>query len=352
MQNPEASKTRPYPLLDWLRYVLASIVVLSHEGVPFPGPINGSLAVAVFLSLSGWLIGSILIASDQNDLPQFFYNRATRIWTPYFAAIALLYGVAALREGVDSSWFKYLYYDVTFTHYTYVRLPKDLVSMPLDGTASHFWSITIEEQFYLIAPLIVLFAVKGRSAVTWLFLTLVLMAFNSVFAPITAGVCAAILNRHGDIAATLMRRSWAALVALMAFVCLFLWDNEPWRSVFAVSVVIALSSPGRRGRVGKFVGGISYPLYLNHWIGVFAINAFTRYVVQLPHIVHITAAYFASVAAACAAWFVIDRQVMLLRDGLYTSARGKSLGFAAYALVGIGLAGGAALYLGGHRGML
>ena len=349
MLNPEASKLKSYPLLDWLRYLLASVVVLGHQGFQFPEPINGSLAVAVFLALSGWLIGGILITSSQKDLPRFFYNRATRIWAPYFAAVTILYCVAATREGIGTDWFRYLYYDTTFTHYTFVRLPIDLVSMPLGGTATHFWSISVEEQFYLIAPLIMLFVARGKSIAAWLVITLVLMLNNSVFAPIAAGVCAAILNRDWDIAATLASRRWAALVATIAFAGLLFWNIEPWRSVFAVSLVIALTAPGRRGGLGLFAGGISYPLYLNHWMGAFVVNALSRYIIELPHALHVAASYVASVVAACIAWFTIDRQVMTWRDRLYTPTRGRALGFGAYALVSIGIAGGTALYLSGYR---
>lgn len=349
MLNPEASKLRSYPLFDWLRYLLASVVVLGHQGLTFPEPINGSLAVAVFLALSGWLIGGILIKSNRGDLSRFFYNRATRIWAPYFAAVTALYGVAAIRQGVDINWLKYLFYDVTFTHYTFIRLPFDISSMPLKGTATHFWSISVEEQFYLLAPLLLLFLRWGRPPIVWLLITLLLMSVNSVFAPIAAGVCAAILNRDWGIAATPARRRWAALVAAAAFAGLFLWNTEPWRSVFAISLVVALTSPGRRGRLGLFAGGISYPLYLNHWMGAFVVNALSRYVTQLPYAVHVAASYVVSVAAACIAWIMIDRPVMTLRNRLYTPTRGRVLGIGAYALVGIGVAGGTALYLGGYR---
>lgn len=51
--NPEAEKLKIYPLFDWLRFILASVVVLYHVGVKFPRPLTGSLAVEVFFALSG-----------------------------------------------------------------------------------------------------------------------------------------------------------------------------------------------------------------------------------------------------------------------------------------------------------
>ena len=141
--NPEAEKLQDFPLLDWLRFVLASTVLLTHEGIKY-GPVNGGLAVAVFLALSGWLIGGILFKSDRGDLPRFFYNRATRIWAPYLTAIILLYGAAAAREGIDGNWLKYLFYDVTFTHYNFAEFPRASLEMPLKGTGNAFWSLSVE----------------------------------------------------------------------------------------------------------------------------------------------------------------------------------------------------------------
>lgn len=134
--NPEARKIASYPLFDGLRFVLASVVVLVHADVHFPAPIDGNLAVRVFLALSGWLIGGILLETQRSELPRFFYNRATRIWCPYFATMILLYATAALFRGIDLNWFKYLFYDATFTHYTWTVFPRASAEMPLQGTAT------------------------------------------------------------------------------------------------------------------------------------------------------------------------------------------------------------------------
>jgi peptidoglycan/LPS O-acetylase OafA/YrhL len=149
------------PALDWLRFVLASIVLLDHAGWDIPGPITGQLAVWVFLALSGWLIGGILLRTPVEELPRFYFNRAIRIWIPYGCAIFMLYAVAAAKEGIDFNWWKYLFYDVSFTHYNFTVFPQADAEMPLDGTGNNFWSISVEEQFYLIAPLLLCFVGLG-----------------------------------------------------------------------------------------------------------------------------------------------------------------------------------------------
>src|SRR6266508_6836356 len=84
--NPEAAKLSSYPLFDWLRFVLASAVVLGHTKIITWSP-AGNLSVQVFFALSGWLIGGILLETKRDELPRFFFNRTTRIWLPYFFAI-------------------------------------------------------------------------------------------------------------------------------------------------------------------------------------------------------------------------------------------------------------------------
>ena len=137
-----------FPYFDWLRFVLASAVALFHERI-IPWEQASNFAVQVFFALSGWLIGGILLRSDRSALPRFYFNRATRIWIPYVVAVAVLYLLAAAREPVTSAFFQFLAFDLTFTHNYFIDIvPSVVATMPLKGTGNHFWSISVEEQFY------------------------------------------------------------------------------------------------------------------------------------------------------------------------------------------------------------
>jgi peptidoglycan/LPS O-acetylase OafA/YrhL len=186
-----------FPLFDWLRFALASAVALTHEGV-IPWDTAANLAVQIFFALSGWLIGGILLRTDVQHLPRFYFNRATRIWIPYLFAVAALYLLAALREPVTASTFRYLAYDLTFTHNWFVTAAL-MPSMPLQGTGAHFWSIAVEEQFYLAAPLLILLTPFGRSVLAWAAIAAFVALAHSWFGSISFGVLAAVARRRfGD----------------------------------------------------------------------------------------------------------------------------------------------------------
>lgn len=353
--NSEAEKIQSYPWFDWLRFVLASIVVLGHAGFQFAPFLTGKLAVSVFFALSGWLIGGILLRTEFSELPSFYFNRATRIWIPYGVAIILLYGVAALREGVNFFWVKYLVMDVTFTHQLFTFFPVAGFEMPLKGSGNQFWSLAVEEQFYLLAPLVMLFAPRGKSLAAWLPITIVTVLIGSRAGLIAVGVFAALLQRDYKI----VERPWVRALALMlvaaSAVALSLrWGNWDWYSgpVFAVAMVVFLAVPGPRSKVARFFGGLSFPLYLNHWLGLAFIHGTAKHLglLGLPGLSFIR--YLAAVVLTVPLYWFVDRQVLRERNTWFSPALGWLLGKAAYMLVIAGIILGIVLYHYGPHGVV
>ncbi|WP_420381927.1 acyltransferase family protein [Novosphingobium sp.] len=345
--NPESAKLASFPAFDWLRIVLASVVVLGHEGVTFPGPIDGQLAVEVFFALSGWLIGGILLETDRAELPRFFFNRATRIWIPYAAAVALLYGFAAVYEGVDMFWVKYLFFDTTFTHQIFTHFPRAGHEMPLAGSGNQFWSISVEEQFYLVAPIVILLPF-GRKILPWVAIAVLLLVGGVLGTPIAFGVIAAILKRSfGDWQIKPRTRMAVAAVTLAIFGILFMHDDSGLRALFAIGLVLTLAVPGKRNTIPVFLGGISYPVYLNHWVGAFVAHGVTRHLVHASegnpasNALYVAIAYPFSLIIGAIAYFLIDRQVLARRQFWFKPRRGILCGATAYILVISGLIGGA-----------
>lgn len=351
--NPEVGKVQSYPWFDWLRFLLASIVVLGHAGFTFATFITGGLAVSVFFSLSGWLIGGILLRTNISELPRFFFNRSTRIWIPYFVAVILLYGVAAMREGINFFWLKYLVMDVTFTHQLFTFFPVAKYEMPLDGSGNQFWSLAVEEQFYLVAPLIMLFVPKGKTLAIWLLISVIALLFNSHAAPISLGVCAAILHRDYEIANKLWVRFLAMCLMIGSAIALSKqFGLNYFTPLFSVAVVVFLAAPGPRNKVAFFLGGLSFPLYLNHWIGLFLIHGSAKHLglLELPSLPFI--AYLTAVATTIPLYLFIDRQVLNRRNEWFTTELGYRIGLIAYFLVVTGIVVGILLHQYGPHGVI
>ena len=355
LPNPEAEKVQGCPWFDWLRFVLASVVVLDHAGFKFAPFLTGNLAVSVFFALSGWLIGGILLRTETQELPRFFFNRATRIWIPYFLAIILLYGAAALREGVSFFWLKYLVMDVTFTHQLFALFPVAHFEMPLQGSGNQFWSLAVEEQFYLLSPLVMLFMPKGKTLFVWLLIGMGSLLLSEDSGPIALGVIASIMQRDFAIA----QRAWVRLLALiliagsaLALSIPFGHNSRYFESFFSVAVVVLLAVPGGRSKLALFLGGLSFPLYLNHWLGMVLMHSLAKYfgmldLPGLPFIIYLTAVVF-----TIPIFWLVDRQVLKRRNDWFSPKLGRGMGVLAYVMVTIGLILGILMYQYGPRGVV
>jgi peptidoglycan/LPS O-acetylase OafA/YrhL len=90
---------------------------------------------------------------------------------------------------------------------------------------------------------------------------------------------------------------------------------------------------------------MSYPLYLNHWIGVFAANALlTPFGMRGSDAGHVLSSSL-NIAIAVALYWYIDRRLLQQRSGWYTRQRGLFVTRTAYLMVGLGLSVGGALLL-------
>lgn len=155
-KGTENQKIKLYGL-DHLRSFAIAFVFLFHYGRLFPHPdwtntISkfGWTGVDLFFVLSGFLIASQLFATiAKNEIisfKTFFIKRFFRIIPLYLFTLTLyfLFPIVREREALAPLW-KYL----TFTH----NIGLDLRSQ---GTFSHAWSLCIEEQFYLLLPIILI----------------------------------------------------------------------------------------------------------------------------------------------------------------------------------------------------
>jgi peptidoglycan/LPS O-acetylase OafA/YrhL len=337
-----------YPAFDYLRLLLAVTVAASHGGF-MSWSESGGYAVQVFFALSGWLIGGILLRSKPKDLPRFYFNRAVRIWIPYFVAIILLMAASLLKEKITAKWLEIFFYDSTFA-YNFFGPPQLALhrnAMPLMATGNHFWSICSEEQFYLLAPFLITMLPRrlGNRAWFWSLLSLVALAcpYWGFFASISLGVLMSVSRATLGDWQTMPRARWLlGLFATSSFIATFM-NLVAYRvaaPISAISIVLFLAQPGGPSSVASFVGGISFPMYLNAWIGGFAANSvFGKFGQRGTWFCRFSGIVFALLVASIL-YLLIDRTIRKARESYFSEFRGKVLASVGFGLVIIGITGG------------
>ncbi|SFS03896.1 Peptidoglycan/LPS O-acetylase OafA/YrhL, contains acyltransferase and SGNH-hydrolase domains [Granulicella pectinivorans] len=156
------------PALDGLRGCAVLAVMCYHlgGGVQSHNPVvhlagvatrYGFAGVQLFFVLSGFLITGILWDSKGSAFwwRNFFMRRALRIFPLYYASLLLNLIVSALSGlgwiALSSLWIFALYLQ-NFQFPGHLRELADHLSLPL----AHYWSLAVEEQFYLIWPLVLM----------------------------------------------------------------------------------------------------------------------------------------------------------------------------------------------------
>jgi peptidoglycan/LPS O-acetylase OafA/YrhL len=302
------------PALDGLRAVAVVLVVLFHGGV---GALHGGyIGVSIFFTLSGYLITTLLLRElDRTGTITLgrFYARRVRRLLP--ASLACLTGVTVLAALGRFDAFPTVRRDLLGSLLqveNWVKLAggasyADLTNATLGRIAplEHYWSLAIEEQFYWIWPLALLWlarrrrdAAAHRRVLTWV------AVVTAAAAPVVAHVWGpnaaywATPARVGEImvgallAALLVERPvvpgaarWAAIpaAAVLGWAAVT-WPagSGPayagWLPALAVATAVLLWSlqvdgPARQVlslRPLVALGGISYGVYLYHW-PVFAV---------------------------------------------------------------------------------
>ena len=334
-----------YPAFDYLRISLASIVVVWHSGLEIWRAAD--YAVQIFFALSGWLIGGILLRSTPSKLPRFYFHRAARIWIPFFVAIGLLALASLLKGPATATLAKMFFYDATFTfNFFGVPLVETYAAseIPLGNTGIHFWSICAEEQFYLFAPFLItlLPGGVGRKPFFWLFISIVAIScpYWKNFGAISVGVLAAVTTyEFGEWHAVKKIKIGLAVVFALVLGATY-FELIPYRigaPISAIALVLSCAWRGKPSRLGVFLGGISYPMYLNHWIGWFIANALFAKIGLRGTIYNTMASLAFATIIAAVAYICVDRVVKNHRDKYFTPARGKATALCGFTLLIIGM---------------
>jgi peptidoglycan/LPS O-acetylase OafA/YrhL len=165
MPRPAGSEMKYVPGLDGMRAIAVAAIVGYHLGAPWlPG---GLLGVGVFFTLSGYLITTILLTTwDRRgdlDLRNFWLRRARRLLPALIMVLIVVLvatpvldhevlperGIEALAALIAVSNWNALASDVS-----------DVQPFNSPGPLDHLWSLAVEEQFYLLWPLLLLLLFK------------------------------------------------------------------------------------------------------------------------------------------------------------------------------------------------
>jgi peptidoglycan/LPS O-acetylase OafA/YrhL len=151
------------PGLDFLRLTAVFLVIGYHAGLnPDNGPewLNGNVGVEIFFVLSGFLITRILLDEHARhgrlDLMAFYQRRFARLMPVFYVYVLLCVVVVHLRH-------KELPWGVVWSSLLYVVNYYQGLNDAPTHVLSHCWSLAVEEQFYVLWPLVLAWSLKpGR----------------------------------------------------------------------------------------------------------------------------------------------------------------------------------------------
>lgn len=342
MRLPESAvkdASRHYiPTLDGWRAVAILLVIFHHDSlhtfaslhkighvITFGVFTYGYVGVDVFFAISGLLICTLLLNEEQKsgriDLRAFYIRRAFRIIPPALSYLAVLAILGACRSipvrPVD--WWGALLFFRNYTH------PAGF----LGYYTNHYWSLSLEEHFYLFLPFFIVFC-RNRRALILLGLGTGLVAANAVvarlnlfpslFLPYTDFRLGALLLPSGLAVALhkgdLRRRIARTMrpeVIVLATVVILIWQPVilPFFMPFMVASTVLRheswvaklleSSPAR------FVGKRSYSLYL--WQQLFMTAHFGSQT-DFPILQHWPLSVVCTFACACISYRWIEQPFM------------------------------------------
>jgi peptidoglycan/LPS O-acetylase OafA/YrhL len=299
------------PALDGIRAIAVLSVFIYHLQAPWLR--GGFLGVDIFFVLSGYLITGLLVAehaaTGRISVPRFLARRARRLLP---AVLLLLLSVAFavytfkpvtewMARGEDLRWA--LFYGANWHQ---IATSQDYFARWISASPlRHLWSIAIEEQFYIVWPVLMMLGLAARAR-RWLLPAIVTGAIASAAAmlwlynpasptrayvgtdtrvqELLVGAALAIAMHRHRARMTVVTRTRAAVAALgfcgVLLALIALPDSSPlyYRGgalliSLAVAGTIWLVEVMPRGVLGRvlgqgvltWIGRISYGLYLWHW---------------------------------------------------------------------------------------
>lgn len=293
--------------LNGIRAIAALTVVLSHILLQLQpssteitiGHALGSYGVTMFFTLSGFLITYLLLKEKKTfgtiSIKEFYIRRLLRVWPLYYFYILLVVVIMLAGSGVLPSGIWY-----------YLFLAANIVS--LQGVAppllEHYWSLGVEEQFYLFWPWLVKYASPLKTISAFLLLFILIKGalriwmpdsivywfmFSSRFDCMAIGALFAILVNAGKNTFLLFcfnkisqLISWSILLlgAAGKFQLLGFLDHDIFSVASAIIILnVAFNNKSLltlEHKLLNFLGRISYGIYVYHILVVYLLSLFLK----------------------------------------------------------------------------
>jgi peptidoglycan/LPS O-acetylase OafA/YrhL len=323
-----------------MRAIAVAFVCVSHLIGGPSAPLDlGNVGVRVFFALSGFLITTLLLTewerSGTINLPRFYFRRALRIFPAYYTYLAVIALAGVL--GVIQLHRTDLLYGLTYTVNYFMPSTSAFVQ--------HAWSLAVEEQFYLLWPVILLVLGPRRGlqlALVYIFCAPIIRVlvhesladplkgtiryrFETVADAIAAGcVLAGYRGRLWAIGwyQRFLTSAWCWLAPAGVLALSFIHANA-FQAIVGVSITnvlivatidrvmrIPTDAAGRvlNTRLFTATGVLSYSLYL--WQQPFLASHQIAWWTALPMSIGL------AVLAALASYFLIERPFLALRQAI------------------------------------
>jgi len=329
--------------------------------------------VSLFFVLSGFLITGILYdtRNDERYFKNFYARRSLRIFPIFYLVLALC---VALTPILHFSWqwghLSFLFYLGNFfanrnwSLYVLESPTHPLLSINL----AHFWSLFVEEQFYLIWPVVV-FWIRDRKTLIRLSLTVILVVlFLRVgmvwFLPINVAERFAFrmlptraddLLMGGALALLLrdpkgcpwLRRSWVLLIfGFVAFFSIACWrGNFGFTDPYNLTVGLTLVSIASAGLIGssiqegtlisralstrplRIIGKYSYGFYVYHVLFTKALIAYFLWCMALVRsmaiagLIYSSTCYLATLVVSCLSYQLFEKRFLAMKSRFQYATR-------------------------------
>jgi peptidoglycan/LPS O-acetylase OafA/YrhL len=333
--------------LDGLRGVAALIVMLSHFNLVVPRFLGGAVhesghaGVMIFFILSGFLMGMLYLGAppSRRAVAQFLVHRGARIIPLYLAVILACVVIATI--GPDRAW--------VYSLYRWETLLSHLLLIRGEGV---LWTVPVEIQFYLLVPLIWLALGKApRATIIGLIVAIAAIYLARLaYVPPDKSIAGRLMIGLPYFLAGLVLsrcvtpmtggRWWDVGFVAAAGSLLLLYPNlvpqallgggDYWLNPVSLLLAALLLIASQRSRLAehvlgsrplRFLGQISYGIYLLHFLAIVNLSRFatlypkTYLLFALSLVVVIAAATLAHILierparAAINRWFDRARQV-------------------------------------------